>query len=92
VSYIAPTGQFTAATWPVGTPGHSWQVVAANGDFGKKGMMFAAKVLAGTAHDLMTDAETLKAAKAEFEETTGGEPYETPLPPEAEPPFDMTAD
>ncbi len=92
VSYIAPTGQFTAATWPVGTPGHSWQVVAANGDFAKKGMMFAAKVLAGTAHDLMTDAETLEAAKREFEEATGGEPYETPLPPEAEPPFDMTAE
>ncbi|MFC5279831.1 amidohydrolase [Halorubrum rubrum] len=92
VSYIAPTGQFNAATWPVGAPGHSWQVVAANGDFGRKGMLFAAKVLAGTAHDLMTDPETLAAAREEFEAATGGEPYETPLPPEAEPPFDMTAE
>ncbi|RAW44625.1 amidohydrolase [Halorubrum sp. 48-1-W] len=92
VSYIAPTGQFNAATWPVGAPGHSWQVVAANGDFGKKGMLFAAKVLAGSAHDLMGDPETLERAKAEFEEATDGEPYETPLPPEAEPPFDMTAE
>ncbi|MFB6300652.1 MAG: amidohydrolase [Halobacteriales archaeon] len=92
VSYITPTAQFSAATWPVGTPGHSWQVVAANGDFGQKGVTFAAKVLAGAAYDLMTDPETLEAAWEEFEEATGGEPYETPLPPEAEPPFDMTAD
>ncbi|GAA0520402.1 aminobenzoyl-glutamate utilization protein B [Halorubrum aquaticum] len=92
VSYITPTGQFNAATWPVGAPGHSWQVVAANGDFGRKGMLFAAKVIAGAAHDLMVDPETLAAARAEFEEATGGEPYETPLPPEAEPPFDMTAE
>ncbi|MDY6818106.1 MAG: amidohydrolase [Halobacteriales archaeon] len=92
VSYITPTAQFSAATWPVGTPGHSWQIVAANGDFGQKGVTFAAKVLAGAAYDLMTDPDTLAAAREEFEEATGGQPYETPLPPEAEPPFDMTAD
>ncbi|MEF8789509.1 MAG: amidohydrolase [Haloarculaceae archaeon] len=91
VSYITPTAQFSAATWPVGTPGHSWQVVASNGDFGQKGIAFAAKVLAGTAYELMTDPETLEAAREEFVEATDGEPYETPLPPEAEPPFDMTA-
>jgi aminobenzoyl-glutamate utilization protein B len=55
-------------------------------------MLFAAKVLAGAAHDLMTDPETLAAAREAFEAATGGEPYETPLPPEAEPPFDMTAE
>lgn len=48
-------------------------------------------MLAGTAYDLMTDPETLAAAREEFDEATGGEPYETPLPPDAEPPFDMTA-
>lgn len=90
VSYITPTGQFRAATWPVGTPGHSWQVVASNGDFGRKGMIFAAKVLAGSVYDLMTDPATLEAAKAEFLEATDGEPYQTPLPPEAEPPFGVT--
>ncbi|WP_306060018.1 amidohydrolase [Natronococcus wangiae] len=91
VSYITPTAQFTAATWPVGMPGHSWQVVASNGDFAKKGAVYAAKVLGGAAHDLIADPETLEAARAEFEATTGGKPYETPLPEDAEPPFDMTA-
>lgn len=91
VSYITPTAQFNAATWPVGTPGHTWQAVASNGDFAKKGAVYAAKVLAGAAHDLLIDPETLETARAEFEDATGGEPYETPLPKDAEPPFDMTA-
>ncbi|MWV65621.1 amidohydrolase [Halorubrum sp. JWXQ-INN 858] len=91
VSHIAPTGQFTAATWPVGTPGHSWQVVAANGDFARKGMLFAATVLGGTACELMADPETLSRAREEFAAATDGAAYETPLPPEAEPPFDVTA-
>ncbi|THE63163.1 amidohydrolase [Salinadaptatus halalkaliphilus] len=92
VSYITPTGRFNAATWPVGTPGHTWQVVAANGDFGQKGAIFAAKVLAGSTYELMNDPETLAAAREEFVDATAGQPYETPLPPAAEPPFDMTAD
>ncbi|MDS0295049.1 amidohydrolase [Halogeometricum luteum] len=90
VSWITPTGQFNAATWPVGTPGHSWQVVAANGDFGLKGVAFAAKVLAGATYDLLADAERLAAAREEFEEEIGSDAYETPLPEDAEPPFDVT--
>ncbi|MFB6300521.1 MAG: amidohydrolase [Halobacteriales archaeon] len=91
VSYITPTGQFRGATWPVGAPGHTWQVVAANGDFGLKGVAFAAKVIGGAAYDLMADEETLAAAKDEFENTIGEDAYETPLPDDAEPPFDVTA-
>ncbi len=91
VSYITPTGQFRAATWPVGAPGHSWQVVAANGDFARKGMIRATRILGRTAVDLMGDPETLAAAREEFEAATADRPYETPLPPEAEPPFDVTA-
>ena len=92
VSHITPTGQFRAATWPVGTPGHTWQVVASNGDFGQKGSIYAAKVLAGSVCELMMNPQLVKEAKEEFTEATDGEPYETPLPPEAEPPFDMTTD
>jgi aminobenzoyl-glutamate utilization protein B len=91
VSWIVPTGQFNGATWPVGVPGHSWQVVAANGDFAQKGIAFAGKVLAGAAYDLLTDAETLAAAREEFQTEIGADAYETPLPAEAEPPFDVTA-
>jgi aminobenzoyl-glutamate utilization protein B len=91
VSWIVPTGQFRGATWPVGVPGHSWQVVAANGDFAQKGVAFAAKVLAGTAYDLLVDEQTLAAAREEFEAEIGADAYETPLPETAEPPFDVTA-
>jgi aminobenzoyl-glutamate utilization protein B len=91
VSWITPTGQFRGATWPVGVPGHSWQVVAANGDFGLKGVAFAAKVLAGATYDLLADEERLAAAREEFEAEIGSDAYETPLPDDAEPPFDVTA-
>ena len=91
VSWIVPTGQFRLATWPVGVPGHSWQVVASNGSFGLKGATHAAKVLAGSAFDLFTDRSTLEAAQAEFDGEIGPDAYETPLPPDAEPPFDVTA-
>ncbi|ESP87468.1 amidohydrolase [Candidatus Halobonum tyrrellensis] len=91
VSYITPTGQFRGATWPVGTPGHSWQVVAANGDFGLKGVAFAAKVLAGATYDLLADPDRVAAANEEFDAEVGRDAYETPLPEDAEPPFDVTA-
>lgn len=92
VSWIVPTGQFRLASRPVGAPGHSWQVTAANGDFGLKAIVPAAKVLGGTAYDLMSDPDALAAAVAEFDSEIGADAYETPLPPEAEPPFDVTAD
>ena len=39
-----------------GTPGHSWQATACTGgSIGRKGMMVAAKTLALSAMDLMTD-------------------------------------
>ena len=88
VSHITPTAQFRATTWALGTPAHSWQAVAANGDFGRTAVPYVAKLLAGSVFDLLTDEERLAAARAEFEETT--EPYETPLPEGAEPPFELT--
>ncbi|SFR63635.1 amidohydrolase [Halogeometricum limi] len=91
VSWLTPTAQFTAATWPVGAPGHSWQVVAANGDFGQKAVAYAAKVLAGTTYDLLSDGDAIADAREEFESDVGHGAYETPLPEDAEPPFDVTA-
>jgi len=90
VSWIVPTAEFYAAAWPVGTPAHTWQAVAANGSFGQEAMLYAAKVLAGTAVDLLTDPDALARARSEFRAETDGQPYETPLPPDAEPPFELT--
>ncbi len=90
VSYVVPTAQLRAATWPIGTPGHSWQAVAANHEFGIEGALYAAKVQAGAAIDLLSDHDLVERAQAEFEEERDAE-YETPLPEEVEPPFDVTA-
>lgn len=78
VSRIVPLGQFWAATWPVGTAAHSWQAVAATGSFAPQAMVYAAKILAGTAAELLSDPETLRVAREEFERNGGGT-YETPL-------------
>ncbi len=86
VSWIAPTAQMTTTCWPLGTPGHSWQTVAACGSsIGAKGMLFAAKTMALAGLDLLTKPATLAAAKAEFERERAGREYVSPLPPEARP-------
>jgi aminobenzoyl-glutamate utilization protein B len=81
VSYITPTGNLLAVTEPIGTPFHSWQEVAASGHaIGFKGGIYAAKVMALTTLDLLTQPDLLQAAKAEFLESTGEKPYISPLP------------
>jgi aminobenzoyl-glutamate utilization protein B len=92
VSWITPTAQFRATTWAVGTPAHTWQATAANGDVGRRGAVYAAKVLAGTAYDLLSDPDLRAAAREEWEAATGEQSYETPLPEGTEPPFDVTAE
>jgi len=88
VSWITPVAQFWGAAWPVGTPSHSWQAVAANGDFAAKAAVYAAKVLAGTAYDLLSTPTIVEAAATELRSKRSHE-YESPLPEAAEPPVDM---
>ena len=79
VSWLTPTAQFTTATWVSGSPGHSWQNVSiGKTSIAHKGMLQAAKVLAGTAADLMTDPALLQKARAEFE-ITAAEGYDCPI-------------
>jgi aminobenzoyl-glutamate utilization protein B len=85
VSWTVPLGRFRAATWPVGTPPHSWQAVAASGSIGIEGAMFAGKVIGGTLYDLLDDEELLAAARDEFETRTEGFEYESPLLPDTTP-------
>jgi aminobenzoyl-glutamate utilization protein B len=79
VSWNVPLGRFTAATWPVGTPAHSWQAVAASGSVGVEAGLYASKVVAATLYDLMDDPDLRAAARAEFEAQTDGTEYEPPL-------------
>ena len=73
VSWLTPTSQIETTCWPAGVPGHSWQIVACGkSGMAHKGMLFASKVLAATALDLMTDDKLLEQAKAEFGERSAG--------------------
>ena len=86
VSWVVPTGQFGAVTWAAGTPGHAWQIVAqGKGPVAKKGMIFAAKVMAASAYDFLTNPELVKQAHDNWLEILDGETYPGALPPDAKP-------
>lgn len=81
VSWICPTAQVYTVTEAAGTPGHSWQEVAqGKSSIAHKGMLFAGKVMAATAIDLLESPETVQAAKVELERRLGGGKYEAPIP------------
>jgi len=81
VSWITPTVGFRMATTAQDVPWHSWAVTACQAsDAGIRGAVTATKLIAVTGVDLLTDAELLKKAKAEFAEKTGGQPYKSPVP------------
>lgn len=79
VSWLTPTAQFTAVTWVSGSPGHSWQNVAiGNTSIAHKGLLYAAKVLAGTAADIMHKPELLNKIRMEFS-AAAAEGYDCPI-------------
>ena len=81
VSWNCPTAQVYVTTWAAGTPGHSWQIVAqGKSGLAHKGLIYAAKTMAGTAIDLIEDPEILAAAKEEFDEVVGEDGYLCPIP------------
>ena len=87
VSWIVPTVQMWGACFAVGTPGHSWQLVAQGmAPAAHKGMVHAAKVMAATALDAIRDPALLQRAKAELKERVGENGYECPIPDEVVPP------
>jgi hypothetical protein len=50
-------------------------------------MVQAAKAMAATAIDALSDEDLLKTARTEWEERTAGAPYQCPIPPLVELPF-----
>ncbi len=88
VSWYTPLGEFSIATQTMGSPGHSWQIVATSGmSIGHKGMLAAAKILALSAIDFMNNPDLVEKAKKEYEETFKDKPYESPFPEGHQPPF-----
>ncbi len=89
VSWLVPTTGFATACYVPGTPAHSWQAVASSGTtIGRKGANLAARVLAATAWDLMTQPGLLKEAKAELDRRLGQRKYEPLITPTQKPPLD----
>lgn len=89
VSWVVPTAGFSTVCFVPGTPGHSWQAVAAGGmSIGRKGMQLAARVLAASAWDLYHDPELIAAAQAEHRRRLESRPYKPLLEPGQQPPLD----
>ncbi|AQV94012.1 amidohydrolase [Cupriavidus necator] len=88
VSWVTPTAQCYTACYAFGTPFHSWQLVAqGKSSLAHKGMLLAARTLAGSAIELFSAPETLAQAKAELLERRGGKPYVCPIPDDVALPF-----
>ena len=88
VSWVVPTVQARVATHAIGTPGHSWQITA-QGKAGAahKGLIYAAKAMAGTAVDALADPALIERCKADLARRTARTPYVCPIPAEVQPPL-----
>ncbi|MGY2050337.1 M20 family metallopeptidase [Methylobacterium sp. JK268] len=90
VSWVVPTVQAHAPTVAIGTPFHTWQVVAqGKSPAAHKAMVQVAKAMAATGAALVMNPGLIDAAKADLADRTG-EGYVSPLPPEVAPPLDMS--
>ncbi len=86
VSWVVPTVQMRGVTYAIGTPGHSWQLVAqGKSPAAHKGMEHAAKVMASTAADLLRDPALIDQAKADFARRLKGKTFVNPIPDDVQP-------
>lgn len=86
VSWNVPTIGFVAATFVPGVAPHTWQATASAGmSIGLDGMMVAAKSLALTAVDLLTQPELVKAARADFDKELTTKKYSSIIPVDRKP-------
>jgi aminobenzoyl-glutamate utilization protein B len=78
VSWNVPTMGAVYASWPRHIAPHQWGCTATNGMIiGRKASLQAAKVLAATGLDLLTEPDLLKAVHEEFDKRKAGKVYET---------------
>jgi aminobenzoyl-glutamate utilization protein B len=91
VSWAVPTVQAHAPSIAIGTPLHTWQVVAqGKSPHAQKAMVQVAKAMAATAAALVGDQALLLAAKDDHAARIRRTPYVSPIPPGVEPPLDMS--
>lgn len=87
VSYITPSAGFSVTTAAADVPWHSWATSASHGTpWAPMASDVAAKVIAATGVDILTNADLRRRARAFFDDATGGRPYESPIPLDQSPP------
>lgn len=86
VSWITPTVQCTTACFAIGTMPHSWQWVTLGAtSIAHKGMLYASKIMAATAIEIMQNPQLRQSAQAELKERLQGEAYVCPIPADVVP-------
>lgn len=88
VSWVVPTVQLWGANYAIGTPYHTWQMVAqGKSEPALKGMVHAATVMAMTGADAIQNPILREQAWADLRARIGKEGYVSALPDDAEPPI-----
>jgi len=78
-------------TVAIGTPFHTWQIVAqGKTPAAHKAMVQAAKAMAGLGVQALNEPDLIEAAKADLKKRTARTPYVSPLPDNVAPPLDMS--
>lgn len=86
VSWVVPTVQMRGATCAIGTPLHSWQMVAQGKlPAAHKGMAHAAKIIGSTAAALFLAPERIEEAKADHAKRLDGTVFVNPIPDHVQP-------
>ncbi|MGW8484559.1 amidohydrolase [Microbacterium sp. NPDC055903] len=87
VSWVVPTVQLQGGTAALGTPFHSWQLVAqGKSSLAHHGLVHAAKAMAATALRILTEPELLAAAATEHARRVGPAGFTSPIPSDLLPP------
>lgn len=93
VCLVVPTGKISIPVWVPGTRAHSWTATATGAtSIAHKGISAAAKAVALTVYDLLSEKRLLEKIRSEFKRLKSRRPYKPFLPPEAEPPCGFYAD
>jgi len=91
VSWAVPTVQAHAPTVAIGTPFHTWQIVAQGKEpAAHKAMVQVSKAMASLAIAAITDPALVAAAKADHARQLKTTPYVCPIPDTVNPPLDMS--
>lgn len=85
-SWNCPLAQINGATMPCGIAMHSWQMVSVGkSSIAHKGLLYAARVMAGSGIDALQNPSIVTEANEEMNRRTGGAAYVCPIPADVMP-------